>query len=74
MNKKKQVTLADTLKAYAPVKVPYEVHRVIGAANLLTAGNQASLDDNGDFVQLSELRHAIEWYVKQLNGKVDWYD
>jgi hypothetical protein len=34
------------------------------------AGDQASF--GCDYKSLPELREAIEWYAKQLGGKVEW--
>lgn len=66
-------TIADVLKE-APVKttVPWKVHRIFMGPTVYFAGNQASFSDHGDYADLTELRHAVEWYVKQLNGKVTW--
>lgn len=64
--------LADKLKDYKPIEVPYHVWTCFGkdSKSILLAGDEASL--GGDYKSLEELRSAIEWYVNQLGGKVKW--
>lgn len=71
----KAKTIADHLKA-APKDVhpPFEIYRFFGEKGfgVTFAGDQAALTSSGDYGTLRELRSAVEWYVKQLNGKVTW--
>lgn len=71
----KPKTIADHLKA-APkdVSPPFEVYRFFGekGSGITFAGDQAALTGTGDYGTINELRKAVEWYVKQLNGKVTW--
>lgn len=69
----KSKTLADLmLQVPDDFDVPYAVWTVFGqnARKIAFAGRQASLAE--DFKELPQLRAAIEWYVTQLNGKVEW--
>ena len=69
----KQKTVAQYLRS-APknVEVPWEVYRIFNCKSVYLSGDMAGLSDNGDAATLSELRLAVEWYVKQLDGKVNW--
>jgi len=60
------------LRKYEPIEVPYKVWACFGpqSKTIDVAGNQASLGE--DYVDLEQLREAIEWYVDQLGGEVEW--
>jgi hypothetical protein len=54
------------------VEIPWQVNRVLGSEHkkIEVAGDQVCIQE--DFVSLEEARDAVEWYVKQLGGKVEW--
>lgn len=55
-----------------PIEVPWHVWTCFGGSSkkITFAEEQASLGE--DFKTLAQLQTAIEWYVKQLGGKVKW--
>lgn len=71
---KKKDKVAYRLKSYENIDVPYHVWTVFGdqSKTIHLAGDQASFGE--DFKYLHELRTAIEFYVDQLDGKVEWND
>lgn len=54
------------------VEVPFHVYRMIGNKTICIFGNQIELGEDHDFVSLTEAREALEWYVNQLGGNVQW--
>lgn len=55
------------------IEIPWKVNRVIGSEHKVieTVGDgQVCIQE--DFVSLGEAREAVEWYVKQLGGRVEW--
>jgi hypothetical protein len=73
--KHEERTIKEILESQELVKpVPYHVWRIFGGGrkNIDLYGNQASLCEGGDFATLAELRVAVQWYVEQLGGVVNW--
>ncbi len=71
----KPKTIADHLKAAPkPIPIPWDVSRIFneGRGKIHLSGDMASVTEHGDSATLDELRYAVEWYVKQLNGTVKW--
>lgn len=64
--------LADRLKEYRDIEVPYHVWSCFGERSkvITLGGKEASLGE--DYKSLEDLRQAVEWYVDQLDGKVTW--
>ena len=64
--------LIEQIKMQNDVEVPHNVWRFFGSnSKIITlAGNQASFGE--DFGTVDELRKAVEFYVDQLGGKVNW--
>ena len=59
------------------IEIPfYSVSRIIhgaGERRVSITGDQIDLGGtDSDFASLAECRAAIEWYVEQLGGKVQW--
>lgn len=54
------------------VDVPFEVWCCISSNMkvISIAGDHVSLGE--DYVSLQQARSAVEWYVNQLGGNVDW--
>jgi hypothetical protein len=72
---KKEKTVADKLLEHEDIKVPFEVRRFLGGDAITLAGDQACIGNgDSDYGSLEELRNAVEFYVKQLNGTVVWKD
>jgi len=73
VSKKKR--LVDILKAApAPIPTQYKFMCMTGAKNINIFGDQLCLDNSNtnDYVTLDEARTAIEWFVEELGGKVNW--
>jgi hypothetical protein len=71
----KKRTIQDILQNPEPGKeLPHHVWRMFGGErkSIVFCGNEASLCENGDFGTLEELRDAVQWYVEQLGGVVNW--
>jgi len=64
--------VVEQLKLQKDIEVPYHVWRFLGTESkfILIRGDEASLGE--DFGTTQELRKAIEFYVDQLGGKVNW--
>lgn len=55
------------------IEVPWHVRRTIGSSRLAIMGDQVSIGDSDcDFVSVTEAREALEWYVNQLGGNIQW--
>lgn len=54
------------------VEAPWEVARFFPkeARKIYFAGNQASFGE--DYGTVEDLRVAVEWFARQLGGKVKW--
>lgn len=65
-------TIKARLDSYSPIDVPYNVWTKFGekSKQVLIAGDQVSLGE--DYASLEQAQEAIEWYVNQLGGKVEW--
>lgn len=66
-------TVKDILDEYKDISVPWNVWRFFGNENgkvISFGGDTASFGE--DYGNIDELRNAVEWYVKQLGGKVKW--
>lgn len=64
--------LVEQLKLQKDVEVPWHVWRFFSddCKVIFIGGDQASF--GGDFGDINDLRKAIEFYVDQLGGKVNW--
>lgn len=64
--------LIEQLDLQKDIEVPYHAWRFLGPQSklILIRGDQASLGE--DFGSLEELRKAVEFYVEQLGGKINW--
>lgn len=69
---KKIKSAAQRLAEYEPILVPYEVWTVFGSKYIEIMGDQACLTSEGDYADLNKVRTALEWYVNQFDGKVEW--
>jgi hypothetical protein len=65
--------LKDMLKETS-IEVPYHVWTTFGPGSkkIVVMGDQASLVEEGDYVDKEKIRKALEWYVDQMGGKVKW--
>jgi hypothetical protein len=59
-------------KSPEPIKVPFDVWRLFGnqAKHVYLSGKCVSFGE--DYANIEEARKAIEWYVEQLGGNVNW--
>ena len=66
--------IKDQIKLQKPIQVPYHVWTAFGtkAKVILLMGDQFSLAEEADYVNIEKARKAIEWYADQLGGKVKW--
>ena len=66
------VRIVDVIAKGVPeFPVPYHVSCVFGTGvEPRVFGDQVTFGE--DFVSLHEARVALEWYVEQLGGKVEW--
>lgn len=66
------VRIVDVMAKGVPeFPVPYHVSRVFSTeTEPRVFGDQVTFGE--DFVSLQEARVALEWYVEQLGGKVEW--
>jgi len=75
MNKAKE-TIIEQVKLQKEIEVPWHVLTKFGesAKKITIIGDQVSLTGVADFGTVGELRKAIEFYIDQLGGKVEWED
>lgn len=66
----KKIRAIDEIKN-RDIKVPWHVGRFVGFT-IWVHGENASLHDNGDSGTVGDIRTALEWYVDQFGGKVEW--
>jgi hypothetical protein len=66
--------LKEQMKDKKDIEVPWRVWTKFGetAKYITVHGDQASLTSAADFGNIKELQVAIEWYVDQLGGVVNW--
>ena len=66
--------LKEQLELQKDIDVPYEVWVIFGEAAkyIGIAGQQASL--GGDFMEIEQIRKALEWYADQAGGTISWKD
>lgn len=72
-NKEKNVLECHEIaKKVAEIAPPWDVYRLFSTQckTVQIWGDQISLGE--DFASLKECRNAIQWYVEQLGGKVQW--
>lgn len=64
--------LIEQIKLQKDIEVPFHTWRFFGSSckRINLAGEQASFGE--DYGNVEELRKAIEFYVEQLGGKVNW--
>jgi hypothetical protein len=62
------------LEQCSGIDVPHHVWTKFGSQQKIItfAGDQVSLGE--DFGDLQQIRSALEWYVDQFGGKVEWKD
>ena len=77
MSSKKSATIIEKFRAIekigTEVEVPFHVHRIVGGKQMSIVGNQICIGNNDcDYASLTEAREALEWYVNQLGGNVQW--
>jgi hypothetical protein len=67
-----KMKLKEQLKLQSDIEVPFEVWRFLGPQSklILVRGDEASLGE--DFGNKEQLQKAVEFYVDQLGGKVNW--
>lgn len=67
-----KMKLKEQLKLQSDIEVPFEVWRFLGGQSkkILVRGDEASLGE--DFGNREQLRKALEFYIDQLGGKVEW--
>lgn len=68
--------IIEQIKLQEEIEVPWHVWTKFGksAKKITVLGNQVSLTSVADFGTVEELRKAIEFYVDQLGGRVEWED
>lgn len=64
--------LVEQLKLQKDIEVPWNAWRFFddNCKIIHIAGDQASF--GGDYGNVEELRKAVEFYVEQLGGRVNW--
>lgn len=71
---KKKALILEGVVEQPSLKVPWEVWTAFGQAakEVSFIGNQIALTDDSDFVTIERAREAVQWYVENLGGSVNW--
>jgi len=54
------------------ISTPWHVMRVLDMKQISISGEQVCISKDGDFVNLQEMRQALDWIVDQFGGRVRW--
>lgn len=70
---KNAIKRAEAIDKLRIIDVPYNVWRLIGAANkIITVGGSDQICLGEDYASISEIRECLEWYAKQFDGTIQW--